>query len=184
MKSAKWLLVLGLGATLARAASVPVVVDYKQSHIEIAVTATVDSFTGTLENYDAGLSVDSETGAISQARVVFHFNDVKTGKADRDAAMHEWQDTEKNPDGVFTLTTLTRNDSGAMTATGTLSLHGQAQEIEFPASVTHEGGLYAIDGEASLDTQNFGLPIIRKFLLLKVDPLVRVRFHLQGTVAK
>lgn len=184
MKSAKWLVVLGLGVTLARAASTPLVIDYKQSRVEIAVKATVDSFTGTLETYDAGVWVDSETGEIAKARVAFKFADVKTGKADRDEAMHEWQETDKHPEGVFTLATLTRNEAGAMTATGTLALHGQAEEIAFPVSVTHEGGLYAIDGDAVLDTQDFGLPVIRKFLLLKVDPQVRVRFHLQGTMAK
>jgi iron complex transport system substrate-binding protein len=36
-------------------------------------------------------------------------------------------------------------------------------------------------GDASLDTREFGLPVIRLFGLLKVDPVVRVRFHLQGT---
>ena len=184
MKCAKWLWVAVLGVTLGQAASVPLVIDFKQSHIEIAVKATVDSFTGALENYDAGVWVDSATGAVTKARVAFQFDDVKTGKTDRDAAMHEWQDTPKHPDGLFSLAKLTLNESGAMTATGTLSLHGQEREIEFPASVTREGDLYAIDGEATLDTQNFGLPIIRKFLLLKVDPLVRVNFHLQGTVAK
>ena len=47
-------------------------------------------------------------------------------------------------------------------------------------SVSHEGGLFAIDGDAVIDTRDFGLPIIKKFLVLKVDPEVRVRFHLQG----
>ncbi len=184
MKFAKWLALMVLGAAFGQAAGAPLVIDYKQSRIEIVVKATVDSFTGNLDTYDAGVWIDPDTGAVSAARVAFRFADVKTGKADRDAAMHEWQETEKHPDGLFTLATLTRGESGAMTATGTLTLHGQAKEISFPASVTHEGGLYAIDGEATLDTQDFGLPIIRKFLLLKVDPSVRVNFHLQGTVAK
>lgn len=184
MTFSKCVIVLWLGAALVRAASVPLVIDLTQSRIEVVVKATVDSFTGTLDNYDAGVWVDEETGAVAKARVAFHFADVKTGKADRDTAMHEWQDTEKNPDGLFALSALTRNEAGAMTATGTLALHGQAKEIEFPVAVTHDGGLYGIDGDVTLDTQEFGLPVIRKFLVLKVDPVVHVRFHLQGTLAK
>jgi hypothetical protein len=31
-----------------------------------------------------------------------------------------------------------------------------------------------------VDTRDYGLPIIRVFGLLKVDPLVHVQFHLEG----
>jgi hypothetical protein len=53
----------------------------------------------------------------------------------------------------------------------------------FPVSFLIEGPLYAIDGEVMLDYRDFGLPIIRKFLILTVDPRLRVRFHLQGHLA-
>ena len=39
---------------------------------------------------------------------------------------------------------------------------------------------WSLDGEAVLDTRDFGLPIIRMFGLLTVDPQVKVRFHLQA----
>ena len=53
--------------------------------------------------------------------------------------------------------------------------------MHFPIAVTSDGRLLAIDGEAVLDTREFGLPVIRLLGLLKVDPQVAVRFHLQGT---
>lgn len=182
MKFLKSLIGLALAATTAGAAETPLVVDAAQSRVEIVVKATVDSFTGNLAAYDAAILVDPAAERITGARFAFKFADVKTGNEDRDAQMLEWAEAPKHPDGVFALSSLERDAAGATTAKGTLTLHGVAKEISFPVSVTHEAGRYAIDGEALLDTRDFGLPIIRKFLLLKVDPQVAVRFHLQGDV--
>ena len=180
MKWGTWLVLSGaIVASGARAAELPLKIDAAQSRVDVVVKATVDSFTGRLEAYDAAIIVEPVAGEIRSARFAFHFADVKTGKKDRDEQMHEWQDTPHHPDGEFVLTSLAKVD-GALMANGTLRLHDHAQEIRFPVSVSHEGGLFAIDGDAVIDTRDFGLPIIKKFLVLKVDPEVRVRFHLQG----
>ncbi len=181
MKFASCLMLFGLSVCGARAAESPLKIDAGQSRVEVVVKATVDSFTGKLEAYDAAIGVDPAAGEIRSARFAFRFADVKTGKDDRDEQMHSWQDTAHHPDGEFVLASLTRVD-GALLATGTLRFHDRAQEIRFPVSVSHERGLFAIDGDAVIDTRDFGLPIIKKFLVLKVDPEVRVRFHLQGGV--
>ncbi|MCU0792798.1 MAG: YceI family protein [Opitutaceae bacterium] len=180
MNSASWLAALLLPFAFAQAAEVPLQLDPAHSRVDIVVKATVDSFVGTLENYDANIRVDAATGEVRAADFAFHFTDVKTGNADRDEQMNEWQDTARHPDGAFHLATLTRGTHGGLLAAGTLTLHNVARELTFPVSVTHDGELYAIDGEATLDTRDFGLPVIKKFLLLKVDPSVKVRFHLQG----
>ena len=164
------------------AAELPLTVDAAQSRIEVVVKATVDSFVGTLEAYQAAIAIDPERSEISRARFSFHFADVKTGNKGRDETMHEWQDTPAYPDGEFTLAAVERDAAGAgLRARGTLVFHGRAKEIVFPVSLAHDGDRYAIDGDATLDTREFGLPIIRKFKVLKVDPEVHVRFHLQGT---
>lgn len=170
-----------LWPAFAVAAPTPLSIDPAQSRVEVIVKATVDSFTGTLDAYKADITVDA--GRVTAATISFRFADVHTGKPARDEAMHEWQDTPKHPDGVFTLKTIETAADGRLTARGALVLHGVSREIAFPISVTTDHRLYAIDGEAPLDTREFGLPIIRKFGLLKVNPLVKVRFHLQGTVA-
>ena len=180
MKSAAWLAAHILPFALGLAAEVPLQLDPDRSRVDVVVHATVDSFVGNLERYEASIRLDATTGEISSADLSFHFSDVKTGKADRDEQMNAWQDTARHPDGVFHLSSLTRGAHGGMTAVGTLTLHDVAREISFPVSVAHDGELYAIDGEATLDTRDFGLPVIKKFLLLKVDPAVKVRFHLQG----
>lgn len=166
----------------ARAEAAPLAVDAAQSRVEIVVKATMDSFTGTLNRYKADVAVDD--GRVTAARFSFHFADVHTGKDGRDEAMNEWQDTPHHPDGVFVLKELTADAEGRLTAHGALSLHDVTREIAFPVAVTTDRKLYSIDGEAVLDTRDFGLGVIRKLAVLKVDPVVKIRFHLQGAVAK
>lgn len=180
MKLACLFLIAAFAAVGARAAELPLRIDAARSRVDIVVKATVDSFTGKLDAYDAAIGVDPVTGEVRTAKFAFKFADVKTGKTDRDEQMHAWQDTRRHPDGVFTLAALSRGEGGQLVATGTLKLHDMAREISFPVAVAHEGGLFSLDGEVALDTRDFGLPIIKKFLLLKVEPEVRVRFHLQG----
>ncbi len=172
--------VAGVCAVTAAAAERTLTVDQRQSRVDIVVKATLDSFTGRLEHYEPSVVVD-DRGVVS-ARFVFHFRDVFTGKAKRDEAMHEWQNTTTFPDGAFVLSSLTPGAAGegGLVARGNLTFHGSTHELTFPLSVQRAGALYAIDGEAIIDTREFGLPVFRAFAVLKVDPLVRVRFHLQG----
>mgnify|MGYP001548709466 CR=1 FL=1 len=163
------------------AASRALQIDPGQSRVDVTVQATVDSFTGHLQHCEPAISI-GEDGSIVSARVPFHFRDVATGKAKRDTAMHEWQQTDKFPDGEFVLASLTPLQPGRFTARGELTFHGVKHELVFPVAVTTDHALYAIDGEATLDTRDYGLPIIKMFALLKVDPLVKVEFHLQGRV--
>ena len=184
MKSGFLALLATVAAFACRGEVAPLRIDPDRSRVDIAVKATVDSFVGKLEAYQAEVCVEPVKGEVVSARFAFRFADVKTGKADRDEQMHAWQDTEHHPDGVFTLASITRGEDGRLTAAGTLRLHDLAREIRFPVSVFHDGGRFSIDGEATLDTRDFGLPVIKKFLVLKVDPAVRVSFHLQGVVAE
>lgn len=180
----KWLSILLIAAVSVSglAAAETLTINAEQSRVEIEVKATVDSFTGKLKHYQADVEVAD--GHVVSAVVRFRFADVHTGKDGRDEAMHDWQETGKYPDGVFTLASLEPAAEGRMKAHGTLQFHGVTRELVFPVSVITDRNLYAIDGVATLDTREFGLPVIRKFGLLKVDPLVKVRFHLQGAAKK
>lgn len=153
--------------------------DPAQSRVEIIVKATVDSFTGHLARFDPEVTLGPD-GHVTAARFRFHFSDVQTGKDKRDKAMHEWQQTDRFPDGEFQLDSLTPQVEAAWLARGRLTFHGRAQTLEFPVTVVTQGEVCAIDGEAVVDTREFDLPVIRLLGLLKVDPLVHVRFHLQG----
>ncbi|MDP2138567.1 MAG: YceI family protein [Candidatus Didemnitutus sp.] len=72
---------------------------------------------------------------------------------------------------------------GDLEARGLLTLRGVTREIRFPVWLAQDAGVIAIDGDALLDVRVFGLPVPRLYWVLKVDPWVRVRLHLQGTVA-
>ncbi len=171
----------GLAYVRLTAAPERLIIDPAQSRVEVAVKATLDSFTGKLAACKAAITVDG--GHIATASVRFNFSDIHTGKESRDEAMNEWQETTKHPEVVFTLAALEPAADGHFKACGVLMLHGVSREIVFPVAVITDRRVYAIDGEALLDTRDFRLPVIRKFGLLKVEPLVTVRFHLQGAVA-
>ncbi len=183
----KRILFLGLalvtgGATITAAGERVLVIDPAQSRIEVDVKATMGSFVGSLADYDARIRVDGSPAAVKSATFGFKFVDVKTGEAKRDRHMHDWQQTETFPDCRFELSKLTAQPDGSQLAVGKLTLHGQTHTLTFPAQIATEGATLVIDGEAAIDTQEYGLPIIRKFVALKVNPLVTVRFHLQGKV--
>ncbi|HEY5079273.1 MAG TPA: YceI family protein, partial [Opitutaceae bacterium] len=102
---------------------------------------------------------------------------------ERDHNMSEWLQTNKFPQVVFELRAVDRGPKGALTARGGFQLHGQMHDIRFPVTVSVNSGLTTIDGTATLDTQDYGLPIIR-FWVLTVDPVVHIHFHLQGNLAR
>lgn len=173
-------LVLALcGLCIGRAADRPLVFDPAHSTVDVAVQATVDSFTGRLSRYELTGSVDA-AGRIARAELSFRFRDLLTGKPKRDVAMHEWQRTAQFPDAQFTLNALSPAAGGTWLAQGSFKFHGVAKQVEFPVTVARDGDRYAVDGDAAIDTRDFGLPIIRMMAFLKVDPVVHVRFHFQG----
>jgi polyisoprenoid-binding protein YceI len=185
MKTCLLFISLALAPCL-HAIDVPLVLDKAQSRIEYTVKATMDSFTGKLTTYDLDLQYDPATPAkISRAEVRFRFTDLRSDNAKRDRDMRTWQSTEQFPECIFTLTALEpAATAGRFTARGQFIFHGMTRDLVFPVSLSRsEDGLHVIDGEARIDTRDFGLPIIRKFGLLKVDPVVVVTLHLQARPA-
>lgn len=45
-----------------------------------------------------------------------------------------------------------------------------------------KGEWVTVDGKVGMDYQNFKLPIVRSMLLMTVNPMLVVRFHLVGKV--
>lgn len=113
------LLATATSAAAASTAERPLAIDFTHSHVEVAVKATVDSFTGRLTRYGPAVVID-DAGRVSAARLSFHFRDVETGKPGRDEAMHKWQKSDSFPDGEFVLSSLEPAASGGFTAFGRL----------------------------------------------------------------
>jgi polyisoprenoid-binding protein YceI len=97
--------------------------------------------------------------------------------------MNEWQQTDKFPDIVFTLTSLEPAGGGKSAARGRLRLHGLERSVSFPILIQTDATAVSMDGDVTIDTRDYGLPVISKYYLLKVDPVVHLHFHLQGSLA-
>jgi polyisoprenoid-binding protein YceI len=156
-------------------------IDKSRSFVDVDVKATVDSFTGRLEGYEAIIPLDA-AGKIKTAKISFRFTDLKTGKGDRDSKMIEWLGGGV-PEGKFELGTLALAPDGQGVANGNLTFHGATQRIEFPVQVTKADDATTISGEATVDYRNWNLKVIRMAMLLKVDPVVKVKFKLIGAPA-
>ncbi|OHE86481.1 MAG: hypothetical protein A3G75_00145 [Verrucomicrobia bacterium RIFCSPLOWO2_12_FULL_64_8] len=136
-----------------------------------------------MDAYVADILGAPDTAKITKAVFRFHCTDLKTGNAKRDKEMLAWLHYEQNPDGAFELTALDLAADGRQMVHGNLTFHGVTKPLSFPVTVLNDKNVYAVDGEAVVDHREFGLPVFRKFGLLKVNPLVKVRFHLQGAWA-
>ena len=181
----KILNILLLSATFAGSVAIsgaaPMEVDYQQSKINVAVSATVDSFIGHLDKYEATIDCDATTNLPAKAEVSFNFSDLKTGKPDRDAEMLKWLEYTANPKATFVLDSWKQSGTTNL-AMGELTIHGVKKSIAMPVVATSAGDKWDISGEADFDYRDFNLPKIRKMLLLVVDPHLKVTFHLVGKV--
>jgi polyisoprenoid-binding protein YceI len=174
------LLLLSLATALV-AARPTLSVEPTGSSVSVDVRATGDAFTATLTGFTAAIELDDTNTAPATATVSFRVADLKTGNDKRDRKMNARFESDRFPEGRFQLRQLTREGSSdRYRAAGVLTLHGQEKAVEFPVTIVPSATAWSLDGEAMLDTRDFGLPIIRMFGLLTVDPQVKVRFHLQA----
>ena len=165
------------------AAAAPFTVDPASIKIEVAARATMHGFTGKLDSALVTLDADAATGTISAATVRFAWADLKTGDTARDKEMLAWA-TAKSPEGVFLLVKLAPGTAAdTFTATGTLTLNGPSREISFPATIAKTAAGWAVSGTATIDHRNWGLPKIRKFGMLTVNPVVTITFALTAKPA-
>lgn len=153
-------------------------VDQAKSRIQVDAKATGHEFTGTLSTFTAKVSGDDAALTPTAVDVAWKFSDLKTQDEKRDNEMIKWLGGGA-PEGRFTFTK-TWTDKGKTYAMGDLKIHGISKGISFPYTAKKEGNWVTIDGAASLDYQDFGLPIIRAMAVMTVNPKLTVRFHLVG----
>jgi len=163
-----------LGAPLLPA--VPFAVDPAALKIEVVIHSTMHTFTAKLDPATVVLDGDPAAGTFAQADVRFAWADLKTGDTARDKEMLTWAGAAKNPGGHFVLKTLAADSKGVLTAGGSLELAAQTHDISFPVTVAKAATGWSVSGETKIDHRDWGLPKIRKFGMLTVDPVVTVRF--------
>ena len=155
-------------------------IDQAKSRIQVDAKATGHEFTGTLSTFSAKISGDDPGLTPTAVDLTWKFSDLKTNEDKRDKEMIKWLGGGA-PDGSFTFTK-TWTDKGTTHAMGDLKIHGIKKAISFPYTAKKEGNWVTIDGTATLDYQDFGLPIIRTMAVMTVNPKLTVRFHLVGEV--
>lgn len=168
----------------APAAEIPLELDRQKSSLEYEVAATLGSFKAEIEDYELQLMADpAAPQLITRAQLRFLFGELRTGDEKRDRHMQDWQQTYKFPEVGYVVTGLeTLNEaSRRFMVRGRLTFHGSERDLDFPVTIkTDDGGRYVIEGEAGIDTRDFGLPVIRRYKLLKVNPVVMVRFRIEA----
>ncbi|MGB6222193.1 YceI family protein [Haloferula sp.] len=153
-------------------------VDKTRSRIQVDGRSTGHGFTGTLEEYTARVSGNPVTLRPDAFELSWKFTDLKTEDEKRDKEMIKWLGGG-SPTGTFKFIKTWEQD-GKDFAQGTISIHGVSKLIAFPYTVKKDGDWVSIDGVATLDYKDFGLPIIRAVAVMTVNPKLTVRFHLVG----
>ncbi|RYD64197.1 MAG: hypothetical protein EOP84_32945, partial [Verrucomicrobiaceae bacterium] len=143
-------------------------IDPNKSRIQVDAKATGHEFTGTLSTFTAKVSGDDAALTPSAVDLTWKFSDLKTADEKRDKEMIKWLGGGA-PEGSFTFTK-TWADKGKTYAMGNLKIHGISKAVSFPYIAKKEDTWVTIDGVASLDYQDFGLPLIRAMAVMTVNP--------------
>ena len=163
------------------ATSATLEVDKGRSRIQVDAKATGHKFTGTLKDYTASVSGDAASLKPDGFELKWSFKNLDTDDAKRDAEMIKWLGGG-DPKGSFKFTKSWTGKDGSQHGTGTLTIHGVSKEVSFPYTARKDGEWVTIDGQVTMDYQNFSLPIIRSMMVMTVDPKLVVRFHVVGKV--
>ncbi len=166
--------VLMLGAAKADTLEV----DKTQSRIQVDGRSTGHGFTGTLGDYVVTISGDPSTLRPDTFELFWKFSDLDTKNKTRNEKMIKWLGGSV-PEGSFAFEKTWQED-GKNFAQGTITIHGVNQSISFPYTVAKGGDWVTIDGVATLDYEDFDLPIIRAVAVMTVDPKLTIRFHVVG----
>lgn len=180
MKALAPLLAGLLLATLAgQATAGSLAVDAEKCRIQVDIRATGHAFTANLKTFTAKVAGDDTTLQPTTFDLDWNFKDLDSDNDDRDKQMVDWLGGGE-PKGSFQFVKSWTDAKGATFAEGRLTINKTTKTISFPYTAKKDGSWVTISGKATMDYQDFGLPIIRSMGLLKVAPELNVRFHVVG----
>lgn len=171
------------GWTASLLAGQPVQIDKAASFVVAHAKATGHSFDAVPETYVCELELEEGQSTLKNVLFRFDFEDLKTGDTKRDKEMLHWLETERFPALEFRATGWAEKN-GQSVLQGQLSFHGESKPVEIVMEVKRDGGQIELKGYMPLNTSEYNLKPIRKMLFLKVNPNLRVEFHLIGTVTE
>jgi polyisoprenoid-binding protein YceI len=182
MKALASLLTSLLITTLVgHAAAGSLAVDTEKCRIQVDIRATGHGFTADLKKFTAKVAGDETTLQPTTFDLDWSFKDLDSDNDDRDKQMVDWLGGGE-PKGSFQFVKSWTDAKGATYAEGKLTINKTTKTISFPYTAKKDGSWVTISGKATMDYEDFGLPIIRSMGLLKVAPELIVRFHVVGKV--
>lgn len=155
----------------------------EQSELKAEVHASPShDFTSVAQNFQTNIEMDPTSLEIKSATCHFNFVELDSGKDSRDKKMCHWIEIDSFPGADFILKTIEPTDTPHQyTAIGELTMHGQSKPVSIQLKVSQVNDQVILDGSTSLNYEDWGLPKIR-LLFFTVDPVLKPRFHLVGTI--
>jgi polyisoprenoid-binding protein YceI len=157
------------------------VLDPQHSHLKALAHATGHDFEAIASTFQCQISFDDQTLVPVMATLSLTLEDLLTGNKKRDKEMKHWLASETFPTISFQFTQWTSGKPAMLQ--GILTIHGQPVSIEVPVHFTRKEDAILLEGTFPIDTTQFGLEIIKKMGFLKVNPIVNIVFHLEGSLA-
>lgn len=172
-------------AAAGSACAADLLIDQSQSELSATMHASPShNFTSVAKDFDCEIQIDPKTLKVSSATCSFKFKDLDSDKSSRDEKMCKWMNIEKYPTARFELLKqLPDNDAGEHVAEGTFTMHGKTRPITLTYTLRSEGERIQLDGHCEINHENWGLDQVR-LLFFSVDPLLKPKFHLVGSLIK
>jgi polyisoprenoid-binding protein YceI len=153
----------------------PFAPDLEHSALTVHVHATAHSFEVAADAFSTQIELDED---LTKTRAEIHIpiSALHSGNHSRDEEMVEWIESQEFPEVTFVLNSVTGTAEHPV-GHGELTLHGVKHEVEVPFTVGIQDGHRVIRGSAVVEYDEYGLEVIRKFLL-KVRPTLEIEFNL------
>jgi polyisoprenoid-binding protein YceI len=179
------LLVLAVSG-LGRAADAPL--DAKLTSLKFTGHAFLHSFDGQAKDFEGGAQVDpTNPNYVTDAVIDIATPRLTTFQATRDHNMKKWLDVDANPrieyrlEKIDCLSGIPVEATQARPATfkveGDFTLNRATRPLSATVTGWRDKGLLIVTGTATIDTMDYGLPIIRQ-MFMTVDRNVDVSFRL------
>ncbi len=180
------LLVLAVSTVGLHAAMAPL--DVPASRLTFTGHATLHDFHGQAQDFHGSADVNAaDPNLVGRAVIELVAARLTTFQTTRDRNMRRWLHAEAEPEIRFVLVKLTRIGGDPVQATeanpalfeaqGNFTLNHTTKLLAARVSGWRSGRQIVVEGQTTIDTTQFGLPIVTQ-LFLTVDKRVEVKFHL------
>lgn len=157
------------------------------SRVGFDAKTTLHDFTATTSMLEGELEADlSRPADAPRARIRARAASLASGNADRDEEMRERLAVEEHPELDFELSRFVPSEidlaaqRAAGIAHGRMTIRGVTQQVEMPVRVSiDDARRLCVEGEMTLDLEDFGVPVPNKLGLISMEREVRVWISLR-----